>query len=265
VEVVRGYSKINRLDQQRAVTISANIDEAVGNARNVVQSLRQTFMPELLERHPDVRVLWEGQQEQTQESVQSLFAGFGVALLAMFVLLSFQFKSYFQPFLILLIIPFGVIGAIAGHTIIGLPLTLFSLFGMVALTGVVVNDSIVLVDCINARVHDGMPVRDALAEAGSRRFRPVLLTTVTTVVGLTPILLETSAQAQLLIPMATSIAFGEILGTLLVLYLVPVFYSLHADVSDCFSRWSQADSEPYHKTDVISVATAVSHESLAEV
>lgn len=236
VEVVRGYSKINRLDQQRSVTISANIDETVGNARRVVQSLQQTLMPELLERHPDVRVLWEGQQEQTQESVMSLFAGFGVALLAMFVLLSLQFKSYFQPFLILLIIPFGVIGAIAGHTIIGLPLTLFSLFGMVALTGVVVNDSIVLVDFINARVHSGMPVRDALVQAGSRRFRPVFLTTITTVVGLTPILLETSAQAQLLIPMATSIAFGEILGTLLVLYLVPVFYSLHADASEFFAR-----------------------------
>ena len=236
VDVVRGYSKINRLDQQRAITISANIDEAVGNARSVVQSLQRTFMRELLQRYPDVRVLWEGQQEQTQESVRSLFTGFGVALLAMFVLLSFQFKSYFQPFLILLIIPFGVIGAIAGHAIIGLPLTLFSLFGMVALTGVVVNDSIVLVDFINARVRAGMPVRDALAEAGSRRFRPVLLTTVTTVVGLTPILLETSAQAQLLIPMATSIAFGEILGTLLVLYLVPVFYSLHADAVVFFAR-----------------------------
>jgi HAE1 family hydrophobic/amphiphilic exporter-1 len=149
-------------------------------------------------------------------------------MLAMYVLLSIEFKSYVQPILVLLIIPFGMIGAIAGHAIMGLPLTIFSLFGVVALSGIVINDSIVLTDFINRMRRSGMSVQQALVQAGQRRFRPVMLTTVTTVGGLTPILMETSFQAQMLIPMATSIAFGEIFATILVLFLVPVLYSIYA-------------------------------------
>ena len=229
VEVVRGYSKITRIDQLRCVTVQADMDESVGNSRQVVNALKTDVFPELLRNHPGIRVRWEGQQEQQQEALLSMMIGFVVALLAMFVLLAFEFKSYAQPLIILVVIPFGMIGAVAGHTIQGLPLTLFSLFGVVALSGIVINDSIVLVDFINNLRNSGLSIREAVVLAGQRRFRPVMLTTTTTVGGLTPILLETSFQAQMLIPMATSIAFGEIFATILVLFLVPVLYSLYGD------------------------------------
>jgi HAE1 family hydrophobic/amphiphilic exporter-1 len=136
-----------------------------------------------------------------------------------------EFKSYFQPLLIIAIIPFGCAGAVYGHAIMGMPLTIFSMFGLVALAGVVVNDSIVLIDFINHRVRAGHPLRDALRESGCLRFRPVLLTSITTIGGLLPLLFETSFQAQFLVPMATSLAFGLGATTLIVLILVPVMYS----------------------------------------
>ncbi len=228
----RGFSEINRVDQLRSITISADLDETTANGELIADELQNVFMPKLLEAYPDVSVRWEGQREQSQESVGSLKIGFGVAIIAMFVLLVLQFQSYSQPFLILLIIPFGLIGAVWGHALMGLPLTLFSMFGLVALSGVVVNDSIVLIDFINTRVKQGIPLDEALLESGQRRFRPIMLTSMTTVAGLTPLLFERSFQAQLLIPMATSLAFGLVLSTGLVLLLIPVFYSLYFKAID---------------------------------
>ena len=146
----------------------------------------------------------------------------------MFVLLVLQFQSYSQPFLIMIIIPFGIIGAVWGHALLGLPLTLFSMFGLVALAGVVVNDSIVLIDFINSKVKEGVPIQQAISESGQRRFRPIMLTSLTTIAGLLPLIFERSFQAQLLIPMAASLAFGLMLSTALVLLLIPVYYSLYA-------------------------------------
>jgi len=142
--------------------------------------------------------------------------------------LTLKFRSYFQPVLIMAIIPFGAIGALAGHWIMDLDVTMFSLFGLVALTGVVVNDSIVLIDFINHRVRDGVPLKEALVDAGRRRFRAVLLTSITTIAALAPLLFETSFQAQVLIPMATSLCFGLAITTVLVLLVVPVMYSVYA-------------------------------------
>lgn len=227
VEVVRSYAEINRIDQARSITVSSDLDEDVGNAAEIVADLQKNFVPELQRQYPDIRVRWEGQQEQRAESFGSMGIGFGVALAIMFVLLSIEFKSAIQPVLVMSIIPFGALGAVAGHLIMGLPLTLFSMYGIVALTGIVVNDSIVLIDFINSRVRAGVPIGQAISESGSRRFRPVLLTTITTIGGLLPILLEKSIQAQILVPMATSIAFGELFATVVVLYLVPVSYSLY--------------------------------------
>lgn len=230
VTVQRGDSEINRVDQMRSITITADLNEAVpgANSRETVKDLRESFMPGLFRKYPNIRVRWEGQAEQTRESVTSMIRGLAIALLAMYVLLTLQFSSYLQPLLIMMIIPFGAIGAIIGHAFLGLSITMFSLFGLVALTGVVVNDSIVLIDFINDRVRSGMPIGEALIDGGRRRFRPVLLTSVTTVAGLTPILLETSRQAQFLIPMATSLCFGIMMSTLLVLVLVPSFYQVLA-------------------------------------
>jgi multidrug efflux pump subunit AcrB len=187
--------------------------------------MEKRLMPDLLKEYPAVRVRWEGQREQSNESLRSLGVGFIVALFAMFVLLTMEFKSYFQPFIILGAIPFGCAGAVFGHALMGMPLTLFSMFGLVALAGVVVNDSICLVDFINLRVREGHPLRFALRESGCLRFRPVMLTSITTIGGLLPLLLEKSFQAQFLIPMATALAFGLAMTTLLVLILVPVLYS----------------------------------------
>jgi multidrug efflux pump subunit AcrB len=231
--VVRGYSEINRLDQQRSITITADLDATEANSQQIADSLRKLyFAGDFRQKFPNVSVNWEGQQQQTFESITSLGIGSALALLAMYILLVVEFRSYFQPLLIMAIIPFGIIGAVWGHAFMGLEVTLFSFFGLVALTGVVVNDSIVLVDFINHRVRSGMDQRTALLEAGRRRLRPVFLTSLTTIGGLVPMLLEKSFQAQFLVPMATSIAFGLMLSTVLVLFQVPVFFQLYLIVSD---------------------------------
>ena len=241
IDVARGYSEINRLDQLRSITVSADLDENLANASDIVTDLQATLVPELKAQFPGVRVRWEGQQEQTQESVRSLLIAALVALLVMFALLTFQFGSYIQPVIIMCTIPFGLIGALLGHVFMQIPLTLFSFFGLVALTGVVVNDSIVLIDFMNDRVRGGVPLETALLEAGKRRFRPVLLTSATTIAGLMPILAERSFQAQLLIPMATSLAFGLLLATVVVLILVPSFYRIYRQ----FVPWKGALAEEY--------------------
>ncbi|QDV63277.1 efflux RND transporter permease subunit [Crateriforma conspicua] len=230
IELRRGFSEINRVDQLRSITISADLDETVANADLIIGELKKSYIPQLIGRYPAISLRWEGQQEQSRESVGSLAVGFGVAIVCMYVLLVLQFRSYVQPLLILAIVPFGMIGAVWGHAFMGLPLTLFSMFGLVALSGVVVNDSIVLIDFINHRVRDGVPVMEALLESGSRRFRPIMLTSLTTIAGLIPLLMEKSFQAKLLIPMATSLAFGLMLATMLVLLLVPVLYLLYSRV-----------------------------------
>jgi multidrug efflux pump subunit AcrB len=227
VQVAQGYSEINRLDQMRAITLSADVDESQSNAARIVGDLKAHFMPRLLEKNPQLHVRWEGQQEQTVESIESLFIGLMIALLAMYVLLTMEFTSYAQPAIIMAVIPFGMMGAIWGHAAMGLPLTMFSVLGLVALTGIIVNDSIVLVDFVNARLRQGVSLQRALLESGKRRFRPVLLTSLTTVAGMLPLLTETSMQAQLLIPMANSLCFGLAFSTTLVLVLVPSFYRVY--------------------------------------
>lgn len=227
IKVTQGYSEINRLDQLRSITVSAELDTAKANASRIASDLKSELVPKLLARYPSLRFRWEGQQQETAESFNSLAIGFIVAMLAMYLLLVFEFQSYLQPLIVLAIVPFGMVGAIFGHALQGLPLTLFSMFGMVTLAGVVVNDSIVMVDFINQCIHRGMLPREAIITAGSRRLRAVFLTSVTTIAGLLPMLLEKSFQAQALIPMATSLAFGLLGSTLLVLLMVPLLYHFY--------------------------------------
>ncbi len=224
IGVGRSASIIRRIDQKRSITISADVDEDAANAFDISSDLQAGFLAELQSEFPEVTIRWGGQREQTNESMLSMLYGFVFVIVGMYLLLTIEFKSYIQPLLVLTIIPFGCIGAIAGHFAMGLPLTLFSIYGLVALAGVVVNDSIVLIDFINRRIADGLSLEDALVDAGRRRFRPVVLTSVTTIAGMLPILLETSRQALVLIPMATSLAFGLMLATVLVLILAPTFY-----------------------------------------
>lgn len=228
IEVGRSASIIRRIDQKRSITISADVDEDSANAFDINNDLQTSFLAGLNDEFPDVTVRWGGQQEQTNESMYSMLFGFVFVIVGMYLLLTIEFKSYIQPLLVLTIIPFGFIGAVGGHLVMNLPLTLFSVYGLVALAGVVVNDSIVLIDFINRRVEDGLPLEEALLDAGRRRFRPVILTSVTTIAGMLPILFETSRQALVLIPMATSLAFGLMLATVLVLILAPTFYFVSA-------------------------------------
>lgn len=244
IDTDRSYSMIHRLDQMRSITITADVDEAVANAFLITKDLESSLVPELAEEYPELRILWEGQQEQTNESMNSMLLGFVGVVVAMYFLLTVEFGSYLQPLIVLSIIPFGIVGAVAGHIIQDLPFTLFSIYGLVALSGIVVNDSIVLIDFINRRMAEGAPLEEALLDAGRRRCRPVLLTSITTIGGMLPILLETSRQAQVLIPMATSLSFGLIFATALVLILAPVCYLLLARGCESVNRRLLPEPEP---------------------
>ena len=224
----RGPSEINRIDQMRSITVLADVDRTKANSFSIVQELRSNFVPDLLEKYPGIFIRWEGQQQQTVESFASMFIGFGIATIVMYILLTLEFRSYLQPLIVLVIIPFGIIGAVFGHFVLNLEFTIFSMFGLIALTGVVVNDSIVLLDFINRMIKEGHSIRKSIVLAGQRRFRPVVLTSLTTMAGLIPMLLETSFQAQVLIPMATSLCFGVLFATVLVLVLVPVAFEIYA-------------------------------------
>ncbi|MDO4558027.1 MAG: efflux RND transporter permease subunit, partial [Planctomycetia bacterium] len=233
VDIQQGYSTIHRFGQERSITIGADVNtsDRKVNPTRIVNDLRYQFVPELLESDPkyqNISVLWEGQAETTQESVDAIIRGGLVALLVVFVLLSIEFHSYVQPLIVLIIIPFSFIGAVVGHFFMGLDVTLMSLFGMVALAGVAINDSIVLMDCFNRLVaEEGLSVREAVLVGGMRRMRPIFLTSITTIGGVGPLCLETSFQAQMMIPMAVSLAFGLITSTFVVLLLVPTFYLLY--------------------------------------
>jgi multidrug efflux pump subunit AcrB len=199
-----------------------------------VDNLRAGFLDSLVTRFPGVSYDLEGQAKRTEESIDSLIKGFSLAAMVMFLLLASQFRSYIQPVIIMTAIPFGLVGAIVGHFVMGLDVTMISIFGIVALSGIVVNDSLILIDFINGRVRGGAMVFESVIAAGQSRFRPVLLTSVTTVAGLFPLLLETSFQAQFLIPMAVSISFGLIAATGLTLVFVPALYAVIVDVTGIF-------------------------------
>ncbi|MFH1573831.1 MAG: efflux RND transporter permease subunit, partial [Acidobacteriota bacterium] len=176
----------------------------------------------------------EGQARETRDSVSSLLNGFVYALIAIFCLLAAQFRSYAQPLIVMCAIPIGMMGAIWGHVVMGLPLTLLSLFGIVALSGIVVNDSLVLIDFINRAAASGMSAYDAVVYGGRARFRAIILTSATTVAGLAPLLIERSLQAQFLIPMAISLAFGLMAATVLTLLITPCLYLALADIKARF-------------------------------
>jgi multidrug efflux pump subunit AcrB len=237
VQQGRGYSTIHRIDRLRTISVTADVDEAVANAKKIIGDLQSEFLPRLENKYPNVKIAFGGQEESTQETISGLARGFSIAILAVFCLLATQFRSYVQPLIVMTAIPFGMIGAIMGHLLFGQPFTIMSLFGIVALAGIVVNDALVLIDFINQslRAPDGsrrryVSVFQAAFDAGKKRFRAVLLTTVTTFAGLFPILMETSFQALFLKPMVVSITFGLLFATVLTLFLIPSLYMILDDV-----------------------------------
>ncbi|MFC1815516.1 efflux RND transporter permease subunit [Thermodesulfobacteriota bacterium] len=239
----RAYSVIHRVDRKRVITVISDLDETIANASQIVTDLKQNFFPKLIERYPGLQYDLEGQEKRTRESIASLKRGFILALVGIFFLLASQFKSYYQPVIIMMAIPFGLIGAIVGHLIMGLQITMISLFGIVALSGIVVNDSLILIDFINRSIRRGADKDIAVVESGKSRFRPVLLTSVTTVAGLLPLLLERSFQAQFLVPMAVSISFGLLAATGLTLLYVPALYLITGDIRNMIVSWFQAEQK----------------------
>jgi multidrug efflux pump subunit AcrB len=217
----RGYASIQRADRKRAVNVTADVDSTVTNANQVMAVVEGSVLPALLAEHPGVSYGLEGQQRDQREFLATmgrLLIGVHVAI---FVLLAMPLRSYVQPLLILLAVPFGLVGAVWGHALLGLEITSFSLIGVLGLSGVVVNDSLVLLHAANALRRSGVPAFEAVERACLSRFRPIVVTTLTTCLGLTPLLFETSTQARWIKPMAVSLAFGELFSTLVVLLLLP--------------------------------------------
>ena len=235
VEEGRGYAAINRTDRRRVVTITADVDDTVANANEINMDLRSAVLPRMVHDFPGLTYDFEGEQRAQKESLGSLKLNFVIAQFAIFALLAIPFRSYSQPLIVMSAIPFGLVGGVVGHIIMGLGLSMLSLFGMVALTGVVVNDSLIMIDLINRERAEGISVDQAIRDSGARRFRPILLTTLTTFLGLSPMIFETSMQAQFLIPMAVSLGFGVLFATAITLILVPTEYRILEDIKGWFS------------------------------
>ena len=238
----RAYTDINRRDGRRIVTVTADVRPR-SKADEVLQSLKAETLPKLQNRYPGLTYSFEGRQADRRESIQSLVRGLLVALVIIFAMLAVPLNSYIQPFIIMSAIPFGIVGAVIGHLVMGYSLSVLSMFGVVALSGVVVNDSLVLIDFANRKERAGMSRRDAVHQAGIHRFRPIILTTLTTFGGLSPMIFETSRQARFLIPMALSLGFGILFATMITLVLVPSLYLIVEDIRQLIKVKSSSDTK----------------------
>jgi multidrug efflux pump subunit AcrB len=221
----QGFDSLQRIDGLLSINVSADLDESANNANEIIADLQQKVMPEILGKY-GVEASFEGKNRDQRETLGDMKTGLVIALVLIYVILAWVFGSYSWPITIMLTIPLGLTGALLGHWALGLDLTILSLFGFFGLSGIVINDSIVLVTFYKKLREQGMAIKEAAIEASCQRLRAVLLTSLTTIGGLTPILFETSIQAQFLIPMAAAIVFGLGYGTLLILVVVPSLLTL---------------------------------------
>jgi multidrug efflux pump subunit AcrB len=227
---------ILRVDRQRTVSVTADFDKQNGDLTLVQDEVRSWLELQIV-GYPGTSFEMAGEARDQKDSKQGLILGGTALAFLIYILLAIPFKSYSQPLIVMSVIPFGLVGAVIGHWIMGVDLTLLSFMGMLALSGVVVNDSLVLVDYTNRKRKEGMKIKQAVFESGGRRFRPVLLTSLTTFAGLMPLLFEKSTQAQFLIPMAISLGFGILFATLITLFLVPLNYLILEDIKQYFGRY----------------------------
>lgn len=225
-----GFSTIRRANGKRSVAVSAYVNTRVITANEIFDALSDGFLVGLGARYPDLNILLKGDKKRSRESLSSLKIGFPIAMLGIFTIVATMFRSYLQPFIIMITIPFGIVGGVLGHYVMGYSLSMMSLFGMVALTGVVVNDAIVLIERINQNLARGIPFFEAVIRGGARRFRAIFLTTLSTVGGLAPMLMETDLQARFLIPMAISLASGVLFATVLTLVFIPALLAIFNDL-----------------------------------
>ena len=236
VEPGRGFASIKRVNRNRAVNVTASVDAAVTSAGQVISDLQARILPEVLAHYAGVFYTFEGAQAEQADAVAGLQRGFILALLMIFALLAVPLRSYVQPIIIMSAIPFGLVGAVWGHFIMGLDVTMMSMFGLVALSGVVVNDSLIMVDFINRKRRLHLDIAVAVREAGVNRFRAILLTSLTTFFGLVPLMTEKSFDAAFMVPMAVSLAFGVLFATFITLMLVPTAYLILDDLERTMRR-----------------------------
>ncbi|MBD3265377.1 MMPL family transporter, partial [bacterium] len=225
IEYQRGWARIHRIDRMRTVSVQGDIIRAKGNAAQILAEIQNTFLPKLHDKYPNLRVSFAGEHEETSTTQGSMRRGMLFGIIGIFILLSFQFRSYLEPLIVMAAIPCALIGVIWGHVLMGLEITMPSIMGFISLAGIVVNDSILLVVFLKMRIKEGSTVNEAAALASRDRFRAILLTSLTTIAGLTPLLFERSLQAQVLIPLVTSVVFGLLASTFLVLVLIPIIYT----------------------------------------
>ncbi len=229
INEVRGWARINRVDRQRAVTIYGDVQGEIVNAQELLTLASKELFPQLRQRYTDIEIEIQGASKSSAETSQSMLTNIILGILGVYMLLALQFRGYLAPITVMMVIPTALIGVIFGHWMMGLDLTMPSIIGMASLFGVVVNDSILLVVFMRNARADGSEVIIAAKQAGRARFRPILLTSITTIAGLAPLLMETSGQAQILIPLAASLAFGLTSATLIGLFLVPSIYCILND------------------------------------
>jgi multidrug efflux pump subunit AcrB len=241
IKLKEGRSPTTRYDRQRVVEVVADLDQKVSNVREVVEDLQKNVFKEIENKYSVVCDV-EGQEKERAEAMGGLYVGFPLALLGIYFIIASMFRSYIQPVVIMTTIPFGLVGGVIGHGLMGKPLSMLSMFGLVALAGIVVNDAIVLIEAVNDQIGEGVPLRIAVCQGGKRRFRAILLTTLTTCFGLLPLIMEKSFQAQFLIPMAISIAFGVLFATIITLILMPCQLLI---LSDCRRLWHRLWSQEW--------------------
>ncbi|MBI9018096.1 MAG: efflux RND transporter permease subunit [Phycisphaerae bacterium] len=232
----QGYSTIRRIDRRRVVTVTADVDvKSNANAEEINQKIDAEIFPVLKQTYPGLDRRPSGEQKEQKETKASMAVNALISLLLIYALLAALFSSYIQPVIIMSAIPFGIIGAVAGHMMMGYNISMLSMFGMVALTGVVVNDSLIMIDLINRERAEGICLKQVINDSATRRFRPIMLTTLTTFFGLMPMMFEKSIQAKFLIPMAISLGFGIVFATAITLLLVPSLYMIVEDVKKAFN------------------------------
>ena len=229
-DMAPGFAVIKRTDGGRTISVTANADLAVVEPARVVDDVLKNYVPLMLANYPGVTAALEGSSLEERTGTEQFAYSFLAAMFGIYCLMAIPLKSYVQPLIIMSIIPFGIVGAIVGHLVLGIAVSSLSLIGIIALAGVVVNDSLILVDYVNKKVEQGIDPRLAAVEGGAARFRAILLTSLTTFFGLLPILSETSMQAQMVVPMATSLAFGILFATVITLILVPCLYNILGDL-----------------------------------
>ncbi len=254
IEYYQSKSTIRRYDRKRVISVSAYVNTSLNSVARVQHNLTHEYLDNLIHGHSGVSWNTGGQQKSIAMFLEVLSKSYLIAILAMYLMMAILFSSYSQPLLVLFAIPFGLVGSLVGHMMLGLDLTLWSFVGMVAVSGVVVNDNLVLLDFINTRRHQGMDIYQAVCEAGKNRFRPILLTSLTTFMGLVPLIMESSIQAQFLIPMAVSLAFGVLFATVISLILVPASFLMLESMQTRARRFKRGMGSAQNSQDTVEEA-----------